>query len=50
MVAVDRIREIRPLANGDSTLLLHDGRELRASRSYREVLRKRWAGITAERP
>lgn len=49
MVALDRIREIRPLANGDSTLLLHDGRELRASRSYREVLRKRWAEITAQR-
>lgn len=49
MVAVDRIHEIRPLANGDSTLLLHDGRELRASRSYREVLRKRWAEITAQR-
>lgn len=42
IVAVDRIREIRPLANGDSELTLHDGRELRASRSYREVLRKRW--------
>lgn len=45
IVAVDRIREIRPLANGDSELILHDGRELRASRSYREVLRKRWQGI-----
>ena len=42
IVAVDRIREIRPLANGDSELILHDGRELRASRSYREALRKRW--------
>jgi hypothetical protein len=42
IVAVDRIREIRPLANGDSTLILQDGRELRASRSYREALRQRW--------
>jgi hypothetical protein len=42
IVAVDRIREIRPLANGDSELILHDGGELRASRSYREALRKRW--------
>ncbi len=42
IVAVERIREIRPLANGDSELILHDGRELRASRSYREALRKRW--------
>ena len=39
IVAVDRIREIRSLANGDRTLILQDGRELRASRSYREVLR-----------
>jgi hypothetical protein len=45
IVAVDRIREIRPLANGDSELVLHDGRELRASRSYREALRKRWARV-----
>ena len=42
IVAVERIREIRPLANGDSELILRDGRELRASRSYREALRKRW--------
>jgi two-component system, LytTR family, response regulator len=42
IVAVARIRAIRPLANGDSELILHDGRELRASRSYREALRKRW--------
>jgi hypothetical protein len=45
IVAVGRIREIRPLANGDSELVLHDGRELRASRSYREVLRKRWVKV-----
>ncbi|HET9446867.1 MAG TPA: LytTR family DNA-binding domain-containing protein [Steroidobacteraceae bacterium] len=44
IVAVDRIREVQPLANGDSTLILRDGRELRASRSYREVLRRRWLG------
>jgi two-component system, LytTR family, response regulator len=45
IVAVERIREIRPLANGDSELVLHDGRELRASRSYREVLRKHWRKV-----
>lgn len=50
IVAVDRLREIKPLANGDSTLTLHDGRELRASRRYREVLRKRWAEVTVDRP
>lgn len=42
IVAIDRIREIQPLANGDSTLILQDGRALRASRSYRESVRKRW--------
>lgn len=42
IVAIDRIREIQPLANGDSTLILQDGHTLRASRSYRETVRKRW--------
>jgi hypothetical protein len=42
IVAVDRIRELRPLANGDCTLILQDGRELRASRRYRDLLRKGW--------
>jgi DNA-binding LytR/AlgR family response regulator len=45
IVAIDQIREIQPLANGDSTLILRDGRTLRASRSYREMLRKRWAEV-----
>lgn len=40
IVAVDRIREIQPLANGDATLLLQDGRTIRASRSYRENVRR----------
>ena len=43
IVAVDRIREIQPLANGDSTLILQDGHTIRASRSYRDTVRKRWA-------
>jgi hypothetical protein len=42
IVAIDRIREIQPLANGDSTLILQDGHTLRASRSYRDAVRKRW--------
>jgi two-component system, LytTR family, response regulator len=49
IVAVDRIREIQPLANGDSTLILQDGRTIRASRSYREAVRKRWAELSAGR-
>jgi len=40
IVAVDRIREIQPLANGDSTLILQDGSTLRASRTYRYCLPK----------
>jgi hypothetical protein len=43
IVAIDRIREIQPLANGDSTLILQDRHTMRASRSYRETVRKRWA-------
>jgi len=44
IVAVDRIREMRPVANGDAILLLRDGSELRASRSYREAIREKWSG------
>jgi two-component system, LytTR family, response regulator len=49
IVALDRIREIQPLANGDSTLILQGGHTIRASRSYREIVRKRWAEIMAHR-
>jgi two-component system, LytTR family, response regulator len=45
IVAIDQVREIQPLTNGDSTLILQDGRTIRASRSYRESVRKRWAGV-----
>jgi hypothetical protein len=47
IVAVDRIREIQPLANGDSTLILQDGHAIRASRGYRETIRARWAQAMA---
>ena len=40
IVAIDRIREIQPLANGDSTLILRDGHTIRASRTYRTGLPK----------
>ena len=49
IVAIDQIREIQPLANGDSTLILQDGRTIRASRSYRETVRKRWAEVILAR-
>lgn len=45
IVAVDRIEELKPLANGDAQLILRDGRELRVSRRYRDGVRQRWAGI-----
>jgi hypothetical protein len=44
IVAVDRVREMQPAANGDAILWLVDGRALRASRRYREAIRKKWSG------
>jgi two-component system, LytTR family, response regulator len=40
IVAIDQIREIQPLANGDATLILQDGHSIRASRTYRYGLPK----------
>jgi DNA-binding LytR/AlgR family response regulator len=44
IVAIDRIEEMKPLANGDAMLRLRDGRELRMSRSYRDEVIRRWSG------
>ena len=44
LVAIDRIHEIQPLPNGDATLRLVEGRELRVSRRYRQELLRRWRG------
>lgn len=41
VVAVDRIRRLEPLANGDAQLTLTDGVQLRVSRSHRQALRAR---------
>jgi two-component system LytT family response regulator len=38
LVNVNRIREIQPWFGGDYIALLHDGRQLRVSRSHREQL------------
>jgi len=38
IVRADRIRELRPMFNGDSVLVLHDGTEVSASRRYRSRL------------
>jgi hypothetical protein len=43
IVAIDRIRDLRPVANGDAMVRLLDGRELRASRRFRGVIRERWS-------
>ena len=46
-VDIHRVREIQALANGDSLLILQGGREVRASRNYREAVRRRWAEVKA---
>ena len=43
-----RIRDIRPLGNGDSLVRLDTGAELRASRGYREALRTAMLGSATE--
>jgi two-component system, LytTR family, response regulator len=49
IVDIHRIREIQPLANGDSLLILQDGHEIRASRIYREAVRRHWADVMASK-
>jgi MFS family permease len=44
IVAIDRIREMQAVTNGDTILRLENGCELRASRNYRESIRERWVG------
>ena len=44
VVAISRIKNIQPLTNGDSILLLTTGCELRASRRHREEILKLWRG------
>jgi hypothetical protein len=39
LVALDRVRELAPLAGGDAVLRLANGAELKVSRAYRERLR-----------
>lgn len=42
IVAVDRIQEMKSLPNGDASLRLLNGHELRVSRRYREAVVMRW--------
>ncbi|HEY0199254.1 MAG TPA: LytTR family DNA-binding domain-containing protein [Rhodanobacter sp.] len=47
IVAIDRIRGLQPLTNGDALLCLADGQELRASRRYRKLIAERWSQSSA---
>ncbi|MGF1605882.1 MAG: LytR/AlgR family response regulator transcription factor [Rhodothalassiaceae bacterium] len=38
IVNLDRVREVHPHANGECFLVLHSGRELKVSRSYKSVV------------
>jgi two-component system LytT family response regulator len=38
LVKLDRVKELLPLANGEFTVVLRDGTELKMSRNYREAL------------
>ena len=44
VVAIEQIKEMQSLANGDTALRLLNGIELRASRNYRETILERWHG------
>jgi hypothetical protein len=44
MVALDRVAELKPLANGDGLVRLRDGTELKLTRSFREGLRRKLDG------
>lgn len=50
IVAVDRIQGLEPVSNGDAILRLADGRELRASRRYREIIRQKWPRHSSRQP
>jgi hypothetical protein len=43
IVAIDRIKDLQPIANGDALLRLINGQELNVSRSHRRALVERWA-------
>jgi hypothetical protein len=47
LVAVDRVRELRPIGGGDAELRLADGTRLRLSRSFRERVQARLEGSRA---
>lgn len=50
IVAVGAVKRIEPLSSGDATVVLKDGTELRASRSFRDALRVRLDQSRSVRP
>ena len=46
IVNLERVKEVQPWFGGDSVLLLHDGTQLRLSRTYRRVFLSRLQGLT----
>lgn len=44
IVAIDAIKEVQPWFGGDQVMILHDGRQLRVSRTFRERVTQRLAG------
>lgn len=45
IVALDSVRELRPLGDGDQEVLLVDGTRLILTRSWREAFEARFGGI-----
>jgi two-component system LytT family response regulator len=44
IVNLARVRSVRPTEDGESEVVLHDGRTLRLGRTYRAKLTERWQG------
>jgi two-component system LytT family response regulator len=44
IIAIDAIKEVQPWFGGDQIMILHDGRQLRVSRTFRQSLALRLAG------
>jgi DNA-binding LytR/AlgR family response regulator len=45
IVAINRIKDLQPTANGDAVLRLTDGQELNVSRNHRKTLSERWEAL-----
>jgi two-component system LytT family response regulator len=45
IVALDQVRELRPLGDGDQELRLRDGTRLQLTRSYRDSFTAHFGGI-----